>query len=318
MTKIVPVASSSVRSDVAGALERPAGAGARRQGQDGGRDPRPPATAPAPRGGRRRVARHPGRLRAGSGAGQVGVGRDPGRGRLVHLAAHGLHEGRGERRDVVGTGRRGPWREPRSTTSSAAGSSISIGAGGAGFSAADEARVGVGLATGQQVVAQGGERELVGPRVQALAEGLLGGDVGRGAADHGEPRRHVHRLAEPEVAEHRHDLRAAAVLHGAEQHVGGLHVAVQHAAVVEGGEPATDLGDDRQRLRPRQRRELEPGRPACPGRRTPSRGRGARPRARRRRRRSRRGATPPCGGSGPPRGSAGGCGGRRSSCPRGP
>ena len=91
---------------------------------------------PREAGGGWSCARHPGRLGAGSGAGQVGVGRDPGRRRLVHRLAHGLHEGGGERRDVgepvltvLGEARGGP-PPPRP------GSSIPIGAGGAGFSAA--------------------------------------------------------------------------------------------------------------------------------------------------------------------------------------
>ena len=116
----------------------------------------------------------------------------------------------------------------------------------------------VGLPPGEQEVGQRGERELVGPRVQPLAEGLLGRDVGRGAADHGEPRGHVHRLAEPEVAEHRDDVRAAAVLDRAEQHVGRLHVTVQDAAVVQRAEAPADLGQHGEGLRRLQRRQLEP------------------------------------------------------------
>ena len=51
---------------------------------------------------------------------------------------------------------------------------------------------------------------------------------------------------------------AAGALDGAEEDVGGLHVAVEDAAVVQRGEPAADLGQDGQRLRGLERRQLEP------------------------------------------------------------
>ena len=115
-----------------------------------------------------------------------------------------------------------------------------------------------GLAAGEEVVGQRGERELVGARVEPLAARLLGGDVGGGAADHRQPRGHVHRLAEPEVAEHREHLRAAGALDGAEEHVGGLHVAVQHAAVVQRREALADLAHHVERLRTVEGGQLEP------------------------------------------------------------
>ena len=114
------------------------------------------------------------------------------------------------------------------------------------------------LASGEEVVGQRGERELVGAGVEALAAGLLRCDVRRRAPDHGQARGHVHRLAEAEVAQHRDHLLAGGGADGAEEHVGGLHVAVQHPALVQGGEALADLVDDRQRLRVAQPAELEP------------------------------------------------------------
>jgi hypothetical protein len=87
---------------------------------------------------------------------------------------------------------------------------------------------------GEQQMGDHGERELVGGRRQGLALRLLGGDERRAAGDHGQPRRDVERLAQPQVAEHRaHGGTVGTVADAPEQHVRGLHVAVQDVAVVQ-------------------------------------------------------------------------------------
>ena len=52
--------------------------------------------------------------------------------------------------------------------------------------------------------------------------------------------------------------RVAVDLDGAEQDVGGLHVAVQHPALVQGVQAGADLPDDVERLRDGQRLVLQP------------------------------------------------------------
>ena len=111
---------------------------------------------------------------------------------------------------------------------------------------------------GEQQEGQGGEGVLVGARVGRLGGGLLRGDVGRGPGDHREPRGHVQRLAQAEVADHRADAVVLGAVDAAEQHVGRLDVAVQDVAVVQRLEPGTDLADHLHRLRRRQPLDVEP------------------------------------------------------------
>ena len=72
--------------------------------------------------------------------------------------------------------------------------------------------------------------------------------------DHRQPRRHVDGLAETEVADHGAylDGLAARRLHGAEQHVGRLDVAVHHVPLVQRRQAEPDLADDLERLLARQ------------------------------------------------------------------
>jgi len=152
-------------------------------------------------------------------------------------------------------------RARRTTSSAASGKSRSgeeSRGGGAGAAAA--ARLpGVRRAAGQQQVGEHPEGVLVGARVGGLALRLLGRDERRGAGDHGQPRRHVERLAEAQVADHGPELASAGgPVDGAEQDVGRLDVAVQHAAVVQRLESLRHLPHHLDRLRHGQAADLEP------------------------------------------------------------
>ncbi len=111
----------------------------------------------------------------------------------------------------------------------------------------------------QQEVGDHGEGVLVGACARGLALRLLRGHERRAAGDHGQPGGDVERLAQAEVAEHRADTGlGGAVADTAEQHVGGLHVAVQDVAVVQRLQPGGDLADHLGRLGHLQPAGLEP------------------------------------------------------------
>ena len=121
----------------------------------------------------------------------------------------------------------------------------------------------MGRTPGEEQVGEGGQGVLVGAGVDALTLGLLGRDEGRRPRDHGQPRGHVDRLAETEVADHGADLDGLApvigrALHRAEQHVGRLDVTVHDSLLVQGGQAEPDLTDDLERLVARQAPGLEP------------------------------------------------------------
>ena len=192
----------------------------------------PPASTAAPASGQPRpAAPTTGRGPAAAGTGRAtrarsrrrtgGIGRGPGWVRSGSTGSHGCARP-GSRRPRRRRGPRpapstyavhvGPavlavrrqraahdLRRPRRGTGRSA---VDSGGGGPGAAAAQR-RVAVRRPPGQQQVGQRAEGVLVGARVGGLGLRLLGGDVGRGAGDHGQPRGHVEGLAEPEVADHR-------------------------------------------------------------------------------------------------------------------